>query len=112
MLLNKGFSLIEILLTLALMAIVTVFALPDYSHLFTYAQNQHLRAELQRTLGFASGMAMSRGESVTLCGADPAYQQCAEHWHDGMLVVSDNQILYVINSIKQRESYTGVHRSN
>jgi prepilin-type N-terminal cleavage/methylation domain-containing protein len=93
---NYGFSLTEILITLILTAMVATLAMPNYSHLYTYAQNQRVRTELQRTLAYASNQANSRGAPVTLCGANSNYQQCAETWNEGMLVVSDNQILYVV----------------
>lgn len=76
-----GFTLIEVLVVVALLGIVTALAAPGFANLVQSNRVQAAAGELQRALYFARTEAMSRGVNVTLTASS------ADGWA-GAVVIS------------------------
>jgi type IV fimbrial biogenesis protein FimT len=82
----RGFSLFELLVTLAVAAITLGIAVPSFARM--HAQNQMVLAtnELQRALLTARQTAIARSTLVTFCAGNPA-SGCHGHWDDQEWIV-------------------------
>ena len=85
---GRGFSLIETLVVIALLAIFTVFAIPMFSDL---TQNNRMRAQVSNLVGqFAQARteAMRRGFRVTMCPGTES--GCSgNQWENGLIAFVD-----------------------
>jgi len=89
---NSGFTLMELLITMALAAILMMVAVPSYS---TFTKNQRLTSytnELITSINMARGEAARRGTRVALCrssdpdAASPTCSGSNNDWSNGWLV--------------------------
>jgi len=87
---NKGFTVIELMVTIAVVAILLSVAVPSF---WTFIQSNRVTAqanELVTALGFARSEAVKRGEIVSLCMSNQAEPPaCAtggsDDWSGGWL---------------------------
>ena len=87
--LHQGFTLVEMLIIVSIMAIVMAFALPAYSRFIAQNRVQALTAGLQADFGHARVEAIRTGASVRICAADMAGGSCAgghAAWRQGWLL--------------------------
>ena len=84
---QRGFTLLELLTTIAIAAILLTVAIPDFSHLIHYNRAVARVNSLVRALNFARFSASSRDRYVTVCRSSDG-QQCSDTagWKDGWLV--------------------------
>jgi type IV fimbrial biogenesis protein FimT len=87
---NRGFSALELLITMALITILLALGVPG---LRTYLQNQRIRAtaaSLHAELSLARNEAINLDQHVIACPGN-AETGCAEHsnWHRGWLIFVD-----------------------
>lgn len=85
---RKGFTLIELMVTLAVAAIILVFASNSVYQL--YKKNQ-VTTDVNRIvaqLNFARTAAVNKGVPVTICPS-PDGKNCSTNWASGMLVFID-----------------------
>jgi type IV fimbrial biogenesis protein FimT len=88
--LASGFSLIELLITIAIAAIVAGLAAPSFTKLINANRIQTAASGLQGDLMFARTEAVKRGTWVTVCpSADQASCSGANTWHTGWIVFYD-----------------------
>lgn len=85
---QKGFSLIELMVTLAVLAIVLGLAAPSFSSMLRDNRALALGSELQGALQFARSEAVKRRQSVIVCRRNAAGNACenGEDWSGGWLV--------------------------
>lgn len=85
---QKGFSLIELMVTLAVLAIVLGLAAPSFSSMVRDNRALSLGSELQGTLQFARSEAVKRRQSVIVCRRNAAGTDCENgaDWSGGWLV--------------------------
>lgn len=86
-----GYTLIELMIALSLMAILMAYGLPNY---YSFKQNQIMRQEVNRLVGsinFARNHSINASEYVVLC-ATQSMTSCdgATDWHGGWMVFLDN----------------------
>lgn len=85
---NKGFTLVELLVTLAVAAIVLIVGVPGYQNL---TANQHSVAsinELVTAMNLARSHALKTGKHVTVCRSNNG-STCNEetgNWNEGWIV--------------------------
>ena len=89
---QKGFSLVELLVTLAIVAIVAAFAAPSMQGVLSGSQITAVNNQLVYSLQSARSEAIKRITSVTLCpSTDPLAAQavCGGNLNDGWIVFVD-----------------------
>ena len=90
---NRGFSLIELIVTLAIAAILVTTAVPSF---FGMIQRDRLTTQANdfvSSLSLARAEAASRGQRIVVCkSAGPAYNSCATSggWEQGWIIFADN----------------------
>lgn len=95
-----GFTLIEILVTLTILAILVSFAAPSFSNLIISKRIESHRSALQSTLAGARSAAITQGFNVIVCGSSDG-ASCSNDWQDGWIsfVDRDNSSSVTANDI-------------
>lgn len=90
MLRRYGFTLIEMLMALAIFAVLLALAGPSYAKLIGHAHNRTARSALHASLSQARLAAVSRGMHVVVCPSENQ-QGCARttRWQHGWIVFVD-----------------------
>lgn len=95
---NSGFTLVELLITLAIVAIVATQAVPNFR---VMVQNNKLIAkknEFITTLNLARSEAVKRGTRVTVCASTNKTACNSDDWSKGWIVFSDINADTVLDS--------------
>lgn len=98
---QKGFTLVELMITLAVLAIVLSLAAPSFSSMLRDNRASTLGSELQGALQFARSEAVKRRQSVIICRSNAGGTGCAngDDWASGWLVrQSGGQVIKVWDS--------------
>lgn len=85
--LGLGFSLIELLFTMALLAILLGLAFPVYRHLIAELRLFILTERINMTIHYARSEAIRRQRLVTVCKSKDS-KTCSGRWKDGWIVFS------------------------
>lgn len=93
MLKPTGFSLLEILITLSIAAIITAFSLGGFQSLFNKATEDIASKQLMRAITLARNDAIILGQTITLCKSTNQ-KTCGGDWSDGYIVLSNNKLLF------------------
>lgn len=87
----KGFSLVELMVTLAIASIATMVAIPSFS---TFMQNNRMTTNTNdfiTSLNIARSEAVKRGSKVTLCKSANGIDCTADdHWEQGWIIFVDS----------------------
>lgn len=85
---QKGFTLIELMVALAVLAILLGIAVPSFSSMLRDSRATTLASELQGALQLARSEAIKRRQSVVICRRKPGESICENgaDWADGWLV--------------------------
>ena len=86
---NSGFTLLELLVTVALIAIVMAIAVPSMS---TFTQNDRLTTNINQLVGhlaYARSEAVKRSQQVSVCVSNDAATCTGGSWADGWIVYID-----------------------
>jgi type IV fimbrial biogenesis protein FimT len=86
----RGFTFIELLITIALLAILLALAVPAYQTLAANARADTQIDQLVTAINFARSEAIRRRITVTLC-ASVDQHSCGKKWRDGWLVFTDKK---------------------
>lgn len=87
---NTGFTLIEILVTIAIVGIVASFAIPSFNNLIVSNRNTTAANELMANLLLAKSEALKRSSNVTLCpSADQSTCSGSSDYSTGWIVFLD-----------------------
>ena len=104
---NKGFTLIELMVTLAVTAIVLGVAVPSFNTMIINSRSATLGEDFATALNFARSEAVKRKARVTLCASSDGLT-CGDVWRDGFMVFvdyagTDDAVLPVIKDEFDRE---------
>ena len=84
-----GFTLVELLISIAVMAILLILTLPSFKNII---MNNRISAQtdaLFNSLSYARNTALSQGINVSVCPANAAGSTtCGANWQNGWIVVS------------------------
>lgn len=86
---NEGFTLIELMVTLAIAAILVTVGLPAMTNMVTKSKLSGQVQEFFGAVGFARSEAIKRGASVSICKSNNA-SSCGGNWSDGWIVFIDS----------------------
>ncbi|MEH6686100.1 MAG: GspH/FimT family pseudopilin [Halopseudomonas sabulinigri] len=84
----KGFTLIELMVTIAVLAVIISLAVPSFSSIIRDNRLFSLSQELRGTLQQARSEAVKRNEVVTVCRSNVGSTDCANGtaWEAGWLI--------------------------
>lgn len=86
---NSGFTLLELLITVALISIVMAIAVPSMT---TFTQNDRLTTNINTLIGhlaYARSEAVKRSQQVSICSSNNATTCTGGSWQDGWIVYID-----------------------
>lgn len=94
---EKGFTLIELMITIALLAILLFVAVPNFSGFVASSRLTASKELLISSIAFARSEAIKRGEDITVCRRDASDDTCdgnnvgsvSRDWSDGWLIFID-----------------------
>ncbi len=90
---DQGFTLIELMITLALLAIVANIAVPALDDLITRNRQQALMEQVASVLNNARAEAILQRRTIEVCGSNDG-KTCSANWANGWLVrTSDDRVL-------------------
>lgn len=89
----RGFTLIELIVTMVVLAVAVAIAIPSFTTQIRNNQSRALGEEFGAALSFARSEAVKRGQMVSICASNAAQNGCASDWTNGWLVFVDGAAL-------------------
>ena len=85
---ESGFTLLELLTTLGVTAILTLFALPAFSKLYYTIRTDNIVHQLTSLLAYSRISALNHKQMTTLCPTED-HEACGKDWETGIMVFLD-----------------------
>ena len=86
---NQGFTLIELMITIAIAAILLMIGIPSFQNAINSSRLNGASNELLNDLMFARTSAISQGQRVVVCTSNDQANCTATPWADGWIVFED-----------------------
>ena len=86
--LNPGFSLLELLVVLAIVGILAALSLPPFAQQLASHQNKNIARKLLSAVMLARGMAQLEATEFLMCPWSNETAQCEGFYSDGFAVVN------------------------
>ena len=87
----KGFTMLEMLIALAILGILTTLALPGFMETLGAGGVSGSTKSFSNALGLARSEAITRNTTINICPANAAMSDCAAAgWSTGWIVFQDN----------------------
>jgi type IV fimbrial biogenesis protein FimT len=112
---QRGLTLLELLFTLGIVAILFSLALPAYATFIKRSNSLTISYELVGLVHYARMEALNRKEVVTLCGSSDG-KRCTNDWSTSILIFTDingdgtvdteDTLLRTASSLKKGETLT------
>lgn len=94
----QGFTLIEMLIALALMGILAAWGLPNFQALGERSAVASEVNRLQTALTLARNTAITQRSDVTVCPANEARNACTSNWSNPVMVVIGDKTSGIVGS--------------
>lgn len=90
---NRGFTLVELMVTVAIAAILLAIAAPNFVSLSSSNAAESAATRLVDSLAYARSEAISRSTNVTVCSKSQATNTCsnANSWVNGWLIYIEGE---------------------
>lgn len=88
---NKGFTLVELIITVAVVAIVAGIAVPSFTEQIRNNRSISIANEFVDVIGFARAQSVSRPARISICASNNG-TACAGDWADGYIVFVDEAV--------------------
>ena len=86
---SPGFTLLELLITLLMLSLLLLIALPDFRELIQQKQSDITVRTLTTAIELARTSAITDNKLTTLCRSSDG-SECGGKWEDGILVFTDH----------------------
>lgn len=95
---NSAFTLIELLITLVIISILSLIAIPAFRYFVT--QNRALAQvnQIVAAINYARSEAIKTGKAVTFCKSID-HETCGGAWRDGQIILLEAKVLRVYNAL-------------
>lgn len=100
---NSGYSLIEVLVALSLLALLLLFSAQGYQHIKATIESRIVLSRLATLIYYARSEAIRMGCKVIICKSRDAHS-CSGNWSDGQIVLINEQkphVLLAFGAVKQ-----------
>lgn len=87
---NKGFTLVELMVTIAIVGILSLIALPSMSSFLVKMRVDNEISEMQRLLLTARNMAVNTGKNTTVCPLSGTPMVCTNNWQNEISVFTND----------------------
>lgn len=94
----RGFTLIELMVTVAVLAIVLSIAIPSFNGILLNSRITTVVNELRTAVQLARSEAVKRKKTIVLCRAHADFSKCADSgtdWRAGWLMMYGNEVLKI-----------------
>lgn len=88
---SKGFTLFELMITMAIVAIVAALAIPAFTEQIRNNRSVSLANEFVDSISFARAQAVSRPARISICASNNG-TTCVGDWEDGYIVFVDEAV--------------------
>lgn len=89
MLKNSGFSLIELLITLVIVMVLTMTAIPSFKHIYHASKSTAVINQVVGVTRLARNTAVTEKTTTTLCPSIDGLT-CSNAWESGVILFTDN----------------------
>lgn len=100
----QGFTLIELMVTIAIFVIISALAIPFFKNLLSEWESKTVSTDLVRILHQNKHHAFMNHQRLGMCGSSDL-QNCDNAWNKGIIVFSDQKVM---NRLKEADE-TIVH---
>jgi len=86
----RGFTLLELMVTVLILAIISAFAAPSFNNLIRHTRIDSNTTKIRSALNYARSEAVNLGSTVTVCSSTD-FETCDgdEQWESGWIVFWD-----------------------
>jgi type IV fimbrial biogenesis protein FimT len=104
--LNNGFTLVELMVTVAIVGIVAAIAAPSFQGMLNDTRSSSIANEFAASINLARSEAIKRGKQVTVCKSDitassPTCSSSA-NWQNGWLIFVDTGTIGTVDGTDDR----------
>lgn len=99
---SRAFTLIELMVTLAVLAVVISLAAPSFSNMLQENRLSALTNDLQGALQLARSEAVKRRSNITICRSNADQDKCENgtNWAGGWLMMAGNEVLKIWDPVQ------------
>jgi type IV fimbrial biogenesis protein FimT len=101
----RGFTIVELMVTLVILAIITMAAAPSFNNVIRSSRIDSNLSKIRSAFVFARAEAASRQEGVSICIANSDFTDCATgtDWGGGWIVFTDEDNDYAYETADDDE---------